>query len=73
MAQKIKYNYSYLRGFIIENKLSQKDFANLLKITTQTLRNKYNGKSYFTNADIEIVKKHFKLTQKQVDLFFFHK
>lgn len=73
MKQKTKYNYAYLRGYLLENKIKEKDFAELLGITTQSVRNKYNGKSYFTNAEIDIVKKHFNLSDKLVDFFFFNK
>lgn len=73
MPNKIKYNYAYLRGYLIENGYNQEKTANLLNITTQTLRNKYNGKSYFTNREIDIVRKQFNLSQKLIDLFFFNK
>jgi hypothetical protein len=50
--EKIKFNYSKLKGRIIEKCGSQKAFAELLGITEGTLTSKLLGYTYFTQDEI---------------------
>ena len=64
--------YEKLRQFVKSKGMTLKDFAiDVLGKTPQTLDYKYRGISKFTSSEIEIVKKHFNLTNKQVVDFFF--
>lgn len=50
--KKIKFDYSKLRGRIIEKCGSQKAFAKLLGVAECTLTSKLNGYTSFTQAEI---------------------
>ena len=50
--EKIIFDYSKLKGRIIEKVGSQKAFAKLLGITEATMTSKMNCDSYFTQVEI---------------------
>ena len=50
--EKIKFDYSKLKGRIIEKCGTQKAFAELLQITEGTLTSKLLGYTYFTQVEI---------------------
>ena len=50
--EKLKFNYSKLKGRITEKCGTQRAFAGLLGITECTLTSKLNGYTYFTQSDI---------------------
>lgn len=69
-----KYNYSYLRGFILDNKRlgTLESFAKFLNISNQALYSKMNGETRFTQDQIAKVKKEFDLSDEDVVKFFFY-
>ena len=70
----IKFNYSYLRGFVKDcpNLGSDKAFADFLGISPQELNKKYSSEHQFTPKQILQTKKYFNLTPEQIDLYFFN-
>ena len=50
--EKIKFDYSKLKGRIIEKCGSQKVFAGLLGVSEGTLTSKMNGYTYFAQDEI---------------------
>lgn len=69
-----KYNYSYLRGFIFDNKRlgTLESFAKFLNISNQALHSKMTGATRFTQDQIAKVKKEFDLSDEDVVKFFFY-
>lgn len=69
-----KYNYSYLRGFILDNKRlgTLESFAKFLNISNQALYSKMNGETRFTQDQIAKVKNEFDLSDEDVVKFFFY-
>lgn len=72
--KEVRFNYSYLRGFVKDNpKLgSDNAFASFLGITTQELNYKYKSAHQFTCKQIAKVKLAFNLSDEQVCLYFFN-
>lgn len=71
-TNKIKFDYSYLRGFLNEHSITLEQLGILLNNKTrQTINNKLRGKSRFTYEEIDFMKRHFNLSDKQVELFFY--
>ena len=50
--EKIRFDYSKLKGKIVEKCGSQKAFAGMLGVTEGTLTSKMNGYTYFTQDEI---------------------
>lgn len=51
-AEKIFFNYAYLRGFIREHFKTLAKYAEFLNISTTTLYERLSGKSPFTQEEI---------------------
>ena len=64
-------HYIELRKFIKSKGMTLKDFAiEVLDVRPQTCDYKYRGMSKFTAKQIQLTKKYFNLTDKQVVKFF---
>ena len=63
--------YQKLRNYVRGQGMTLKQYAkDVLKISPQACDYKYSGKSKFTLEQMEITRKYFKLTNKQVVDFF---
>lgn len=71
MELKPKYDYSKLKGKIVENGFSNKTFAKAIGLSVSSLYNKFSSNSYFTQDEIELAKKVLKLKDSEVILIFF--
>lgn len=72
--KKLKFNYSYLRGFIRENFKTLARYADFLGISLTTLHERLNGNTPFTQVDIYRTANFSldrKLTADEVNLLFF--
>jgi hypothetical protein len=69
--QKIKFDYSKLRGRITEKCGSQKAFAKLLGIAECTLTSKLQGYTYFTQSEIIRAIKILDIRAEEAALYFF--
>lgn len=77
MAQErnVKFNYSYMRGFIRENFKTYGNYAKFLGISVTTLYDRLNGKVPFNQIDIYRTANFAldrKLTEEEVNLIFFN-
>lgn len=70
----LKYNYSYLRGFILDNKKlgSLESFAKFLNLSNQALYSKLQGQTRFTQDQMAKVKITFNLSDEDFTKFFFY-
>ena len=66
-----KYNFLKLKGKIKEKGMTLNEFANHIGISEQTLYKRFNGKSYFTQIEIEKAMKLFDETLNHVQFYFF--
>lgn len=71
MEFKPKYDYSKLKGKIVENGFSNKTFAKAVGMSISSLYNKFACNSYFTQDEIELIKKVLRLKDSEVVLIFF--
>lgn len=69
--EKLKFDYSKLKGRIIEKCGSQKAFAELLGITDGTLTSKLLGYTYFTQKEIYKTMRILDIEQENPTLYFF--
>jgi hypothetical protein len=69
--EKIKFNYSKLRGRITEKCGTQQAFAKLLGIAECTLTSKLNGYTYFTQEEIYRIMEILDINPEEVSLYFF--
>ncbi len=69
----MKYDYSKLKGKIIEVCTTQKKFASLMHISERTVSLKLNNKRSFTQPEIDRAIKILKLPSDQIDEYFFNK
>lgn len=73
MEEKIKYDYSKLKGRIVENGLNNKKFAKAIGVSVAGLYNIFAGKSYFAQDKIDIAKEVLGIKDEEVVGFFFTK
>ena len=71
-----KYDYSLLRGRIRELFKSESNFAKELRksdisLSTGGFNNKINGRSYFTQPEIEMICKLLRIPLLEVSKYFF--
>jgi|GEM_PF-560786 len=74
MAEKVFFNYAYLRGFIRENFKTLAKYADFLGISATTLYERLSGKSPFTQEEIYRTAKYSlgrPLSVDEVTLLFF--
>lgn len=69
--EKIKFDYSKLKGRIIEKCGTQKAFAELLGINVSTLTSKLLGYTYFTQDEIMKSVSILEIDSSEVFLYFF--
>lgn len=69
----MSFDYSKLRGKIIEKYGSQMKFAKEIGITNETLSRKMQGKSYFRQDEIYKISNLLGIAREQVDSYFFCK
>ena len=69
--EKIKFNYSKLKGRITEKCDSQKAFSDLLGISEGTLTSKLKGYTYFTQEEIMKSIDILDIEQPKLALYFF--
>lgn len=69
--EKMKFDYSKLKGRIIEKCGTQKAFAELLGITEGTLTSKLLGYTYFTQDEIFRSLKILEIEFNKATLYFF--
>lgn len=69
--EKIKFDYSKLKGRIIEKCGTQKAFAELLGINVSTLTSKLLGYTYFTQDEIMKSIEILEIVPSEVCIYFF--
>lgn len=69
----MKYDYSKLKGRIIEICGSYRNFANKMGTSERTVSLKLNNKLYFKQSEIEKAVKILKLDSKDIQPYFFTK
>jgi len=69
--EKIRFNYSKLRGRIKEKCDSQKVFAERLGVSEATLTSKLQGNTYFTQSEIWKSTEILGIQPDEVALYFF--
>lgn len=67
----MSFNYSKLRGRIIEMYGSQKKLAEQMGTTNETLSRKMQGKAYFRQNEIYKMAKLLDIKTEQIDSYFF--
>ena len=67
----MEFDYSYLRGFIVEQFGTNKEFARFLGISENTLSLRLHNKIDFTTAEIKKLINEFDLSGDDVKNFFF--
>ena len=65
------FNYSKLRGRIIEMYGSQRTFAEKMKMSNETLSRKLTGKTYFRQDEICKISELLGIKTEQFDSYFF--
>lgn len=68
----MKYDYSKLKGRIIEICGSQGAFAEKMGVSEQTISNKLKGRFRFSQNDIEKAIEILNLTKEDIPLYFFN-
>jgi hypothetical protein len=68
---KIKYDYSKLRGLIIEKFKSLDNFADVLPMGRTTLNNKLQSYNYFTQIEIETICEILQIAKEDRNAIFF--
>ena len=67
----MNYDYSKLRGRIVEYFGSQTNFANSLNLTKETLNKKLNNRVKFTQDEIRIMIDRLDIKKVEVEDYFF--
>lgn len=67
----MSYNYSKLKGKIIEKCGSQAGLANVLRITQSTLSQKLNGHYSFSQDEINKISKYLGIEKAEIGAYFF--
>lgn len=65
------YDYSKLRGRIIEKFKTQKEFAKAMKCSQRTLSLKLNGRIYFSQYEIAKILLLLELKEDEIQDYFF--
>lgn len=68
-----EYNYSYLRGLIIENFGTIENYAKYLNLSNPSIYARLNGEVYFKQDEIEKSIKGFKLSDTDIPTVFFNR
>lgn len=69
--EKIRFDYSKLRGRIVEKCGSQKAFADKIGISECTLTSKLMGYTYFNQKDITAAKAVLDIAPEDISTYFF--
>ena len=64
-------DYSKLRGKIKEKNYSEKEFANLIGMSAQTLSGKFKGISFFNTEEIKRAVKVLEIPTEDIYMYFF--
>ncbi len=56
--------YAKFKGWLRENELTYKDIAELIGVTVVTVSAKVNGSSDFLLSEIQIIKRHYNLSDE---------
>jgi len=65
------YDYSKLKGRIVEMKMTQNDLAEEIQIAKSTLNLKLNNKISFSQDDIIAVSKVLLIPKEEIGIYFF--
>lgn len=68
---KVTFDYSKLRGRIVEKCGSQKEYAKALGISESSMTSKLRGKTYFSQKEIEMSKHILDIEPGKVSSYFF--
>lgn len=68
----MKFNYSKLKGRIIEKFGKQENFAKAFGVSTATLSNKLNNKTYWDNPEIAKVVELLEISPDEINDYFFN-
>lgn len=69
--EKLNYDFSKLRGRIIEKCGSQNELANQIGLTAQTISAKMIGKNKFTMDEIVVISKILEIDAADIGSYFF--
>lgn len=69
--EKVKFDYSRLKGKIVEKCGSQKEFAKRLGISESTLISKLSGRTFFNQKEIDMAIEILEIPKGQVTDYFF--
>jgi transcriptional regulator with XRE-family HTH domain len=69
----MSFNYAKLRGRIVEKYGSQREFAEKIGMTNETLSRKMTGKTYFRQDEIYKIANLLGIGTEQLDDYFFCK
>lgn len=70
-CKRIKYNYSKLKGKIVEKGLTLTDVANQIGLTIQSFSKKLNGEVDFKSTEIDNLMNILQISKKEIDIYFF--
>ena len=68
----MKFNYSKVKGRIIEKFGKQENFAKAFGVSTATLSNKLNNKTYWDNPEIAKVVELLEISPDEINDYFFN-
>lgn len=68
----MKFNYSKLKGRIIEKFGKQENFAKAFGVSTATISNKLNNKTYWDNPEIAKVIELLEISPDEINDYFFN-
>ena len=71
MVERLRFDYSKLKGRIVEICGTQKAFAELLGITEATMTSKLNGYSWFTQEEIIKSCAILRIGYSEISVYFF--
>lgn len=68
----MKFNYSKLKGRIIEKFGKQENFAKAFGVSTATISNKLNNKTYWDNPEIAKAVELLEISPDEINDYFFN-
>lgn len=71
MEDNIQYNYSKLKGRIVEKFGNIKNLSKSISLSATTLYKKLSGKEYFNQWQIEMIRKALEISETEVNEYFF--
>lgn len=71
MEDNIQYNYSKLKGRIVEKFGNNKNLSKSISLSATTLYKKLSGKEYFNQWQIEMIRKALEISKTEVNEYFF--